>query len=237
MAFSQLNAMTVPVGSNPGAATATDTGLLMPKLQYRFRIVFNSFGADIEGRKEITKHITDVTRPNVSFDQITVDAYNSRLYLAGKHNWEPITINFRDDVENNVTKMISEQLTKQFDFFEQSSAASGADYKFQMDIQTLDGANNGSFKTTSTGATGPSLLDNYKLIGCYIESANFNSLNYAESAPQTISITVRYDNIIIDKHLSTNTLTGTIGRTVATAITGIAADAEAGDAGGAEETG
>ena len=61
---------------------------------------------------------------------MTIDVYNSRVYLAGKHTWEPITLNLREDVNNNVQKLVGEQLQKQFDFYEQSSAASGKDINY-----------------------------------------------------------------------------------------------------------
>ena len=151
----------------------------------------------------------DVTRPNVSFDQMTVDIYNSRVYLAGKHTWEPITINLREDVSNNVQKMVGEQLQKQFDFFEQSSAASGADYKFVTRIEILDGGN---------GANAASVLETFELYGCYLESTNYNTLNYATSEVVTIALTVRYDNAIQSPQ---GTGIGTaVGRTINTAITG-----------------
>ena len=126
MAISTLSRLTVPLDSN---ASASNQGLLMPKLQYRFRVSLENFGTS-SPTTELTKQVIDVTRPNVTFDQMTVDIYNSRVYLAGKHTWEPITINFREDVSNNVQKLVGEQLQKQFDFFEMSSAASGSDYKF-----------------------------------------------------------------------------------------------------------
>ena len=151
----------------------------------------------------------DVTRPNVSFDQMTVDVYNSRVYLAGKHTWEPITLNLREDVSNNVQKLVGEQLQKQLDFFEMSSAASGSDYKFVTRIEILDGGN---------GANAPTVLETFELYGCYVESANYNTLNYAESAPVTVTLTVRYDNAI---QTPQGTGIGTaIGRTINTAITG-----------------
>ena len=127
MAISTLSKFTVPLASDQ---SASNQGLLMPKLQYRFRLVLENFGVSTP-RSEITKQVQDVTRPSVSFDDITLDVYNSRVYMAGKHTWEPITINLRDDVNNSVSKLCGEQIQKQYDFFEQSSAASGIDYKFQ----------------------------------------------------------------------------------------------------------
>ena len=115
MAISTLSKFTVPLASDQSANTQ---GLLMPKLQYRFRLVLENFGVSTP-RSEITKQVQDVTRPSVSFDDITLDVYNSRVYMAGKHTWEPITINLRDDVNNSVSKLCGEQIQKQYDFFEQ----------------------------------------------------------------------------------------------------------------------
>ena len=85
MAISTLSRLTVPLDSNASASTQ---GLLMPKLQYRFRVSLENFGVSAP-TTELTKQVVDVTRPNVSFEQITLDVYNSKVYLAGKHTWEP----------------------------------------------------------------------------------------------------------------------------------------------------
>ena len=205
MAISTLSKLTVPLDSN---ASASNQGLLMPKLQYRFRVSLENFGTS-SPTTELTKQVIDTTRPNVTFDQMTVDIYNSKVFLAGKHTWEPITINFREDVSNNVQKLVGEQLQKQFDFFEQSGAASGSDYKFVTRIEILDGGN---------GANAASVLDTYELYGCYVENANYNTLNYATSEPVTVTISIRYDNAI---QTPQGTGIGTaVGRTVNTAITG-----------------
>ena len=183
MAISTLSKFTVPLASDQSANTQ---GLLMPKLQYRFRLVLENFGVSTP-RSEITKQVQDVTRPSVSFDDITLDVYNSRVYMAGKHTWEPITINLRDDVNNSVSKLCGEQIQKQYDFFEQSSAASGIDYKFQSRIEILDGGN---------GANEANVLETFELYGCYVQNINYNTLAYATSDPVLITLTVKYDNAI-----------------------------------------
>ena len=183
MAISTLSKMTVPLASGD---SASNQGLLMPKLQYRFRVSLENFGVSTP-TTELTKQVIDVTRPNVSFDQMTIDIYNSRVYLAGKHTWEPITINLREDVNNNVQKLTGEQLQKQFDFYEQSSAASGQDYKFTTRMEILDGGN---------GVNTPTVLETFELYGCYLESANYNTLAYATSEPVTVTLAVRYDNAV-----------------------------------------
>ena len=206
MAISSLSKITVPLASDASNSTQ---GLLMPKLQYRFRVSLENFGVSTP-TTELTKQVIDVTRPNVSFEQMTIDVYNSRVYLAGKHSWEPITLNLREDVNNNVQKLVGEQLQKQFDFYEQSSAASGQDYKFVTRIEILDGGN---------GANTPNVLETFELYGCYVESANYNSLAYSNSTdPVSVTLNIRYDNAIQSPQ---GTGIGTaIGRTVNTSVTG-----------------
>ena len=207
MAISTLSRLTVPLDSNASASTQ---GLLMPKLQYRFRVSLENFGVSAP-TTELTKQVVDVTRPNVSFEQITLDVYNSKVYLAGNHTWEPITLNLREDASNNVQKSVGEHLQKQFDFFEQSSARSGADYKFVTRIEILDGGN---------GEQTPDVLETFELYGCYLESANYNTLAYATSDPVSIALTIRYDNAI---QTPENTGIGTaVGRAInSSAATGV----------------
>lgn len=159
--------------------------LLMPKLQYRFRVMLLGFGDT--STSQLTRQVVDVTRPNLSFENIVLDVYNSKSNIAGKHTWEPVTLTLRDDASNNVQKSVGVQLQRQFDFWEQKSAAAASTYKFITEIEILDGGN---------GAEGAVILDKFSLVGCYIESANYNSLNYATNEAVTVTLSIRYDNAI-----------------------------------------
>lgn len=183
MAISTLTKFTVPLATNQSSASQS---LLMPKLQYRFRVTLQNFGISTP-TTELTKQVMDVTRPSVTFEEISVPVYNSTVYLAGKHSWEAITLNLREDVNGNVQKLVGEQLQKQFDFYEQSSAASGVDYKFTTVIEILDGGN---------GANTPNVLETFELYGCFVQNANYNSLNYTENSPVSITLSIRFDNAI-----------------------------------------
>jgi hypothetical protein len=205
MAISTLSKFTVPLNNDQSSASQ---GLLMPKLQYRFRCVLEGFGVSTP-RSELTKQIVSVARPNLTFDKITLDVYNSKVYMAGKHTWEPISITLRDDVNNSVTKLVGEQIQKQFDFFEQASAASGIDYKFVARIEMLDGGN---------GSTSPNVLETFELYGAYIESVNYNELTYATSEAVTITLSIAYDNCV---QTPQGTGIGTaVARTIGTLATG-----------------
>jgi len=183
MSVSSLTKFTVPVDGDQSAASQ---GLLMPKLKYRFRASFENFGVSTP-RTELTKQVIDITRPSISFDEMEVPVYNSKIYLVGKHTWENVTVNLRDDVNGGVTKLVGEQVQKQFDFMEQSSASSGIDYKFITRFEILDGGN---------GANAPSVLETWELYGCFLQNVNYGDLNYATAEPATVSMNIRFDNAV-----------------------------------------
>lgn len=209
MTIASLNKMTVPLPGGFGTDQSPNAqGLLMPKLKYRFRVTFVGLGVS-QPTTELTKQVIDFTRPSLSFEEMTVPIYNSTVYLAGKHSWEAVAVNLRDDAGNNVAKLVGEQLQKQLDFVEQASAASGIDYKFTTVCQILDGGN---------GAAQPTVIEEWQLYGCYLTSVNYNDLNYGESAPVTITMNIRFDNAIQSPYGVG--VGATAGRTVAGAITG-----------------
>jgi hypothetical protein len=205
MAVSSLSRMTVPLGSDQ---SANNQGLLMPKLKYRFRVLFENFGISTP-KTELTKQVMTFDRPNVEFDDITIDLYNSKMRLAGKHTWQDVTVEMRDDASGTIARLIGEQLQRQMDFMEQSSASSGIDYKFLTRCEMLDGGN---------GANEPQVLETWELYGCYITSANYNSLDYATSDVQTVSMTLRFDNAL-QTPLGDGVGTS-VGRTLGETVTG-----------------
>ncbi len=162
-------------------------GLLMPKLQFRFRLNFLNFGLGSTAGLALTKQVIDCSRPNVQFQEITLPVYNSTLYLAGKHQWQTLSVNIRDDASGSVAKAVGQQIQKQLDFVEQASAATGQDYKFQLNMEILDGGN---------GTAAPVVLETWEIYGCFIQTANYNTLNYGTNDVVTIALTIRFDNAI-----------------------------------------
>ena len=185
-----------------GDTSGGNQALLMPKLQYRFRVSFLNIGTSAT-TQELTKQVIDVTRPSVSFGEITIPIYNSTMYLAGRHEWQPLTINVRDDASGNVAKLVGQQLQKQMDFVQQASAATGQDYKFQTNIEILDGGN---------GTSVPVVLETWQVYGCFLQAANYNNLAYGSNEVVTIQLSIRYDNA-----LQTPEKTSGVGYTIARA--------------------
>lgn len=203
MAIASLNKFTVPLGAGTAAQ-----GLLMPKLKYRFRITFLNFGVS-GSTTELTKQVVDFTRPDVTFDEQTIEIYNSRIKYAGKPTWGTTTVNLRDDATGQVSKLVGEQVQKQFDFMEQASARSGIDYKFQMNCEILDGGN---------GTYNPEVLETWEMYGCYVQGANYGDINYGDSGPVQIALTIAFDNAL--QKPDDSGIGAAVGRTLGSVVTG-----------------
>jgi len=183
MAVASLTRMTVPLASDQ---SNPNQGMLMPKLKYRFRVIFENFGVTTP-RTELTKQVMDFTRPSVSFEEIPIPIYNSTIKLAGKYSWENLTCNLRDDAGGQVTRLVGEQIQKQLDFSEMASASSGIDYKFTTRFEVLDGGNGGSE---------PIALETWEIYGCYLQGVNYGDMNYGSSEAATIALTITFDNAV-----------------------------------------
>jgi hypothetical protein len=207
MAVSSLSRMTVPLASDQSNPTQ---GLLMPKLKYRFRVIFENFGVSTP-RTELTKQVMDFKRPNATFEEISVPIYNSTIKLAGKSKWDATTCTLRDDAGGNVQKLVGEQLQKQMDFMEQASAAAGIDYKFLTRFEVLDGGN---------GQLAPNVLETWELYGCYLAGADYGDVNYGSSEVMTIALNINFDNAL---QVPQGTGVGTfVGRALGDVATGVA---------------
>jgi hypothetical protein len=206
MATASLTNFTVPLSTSQSASSQ---GLLMPKLKFRFRVTFLNFGVT-QPTTELTKQVMDFKRPQVTMEPITIDIYNSKVYLAGKPTWETVTCMLRDDAGGEVTRRVGEQMQKQFDFFEQSSASSGIDYKFTTVLEILDGGN---------GANTPNVLETWQLDGCFLTAADYGDVNYATNEAATIQLTIRFDNAL-QTPVGSSGIGSSITRTLGTVITG-----------------
>lgn len=183
MAIAALSNFTVPLASDQSAGSQ---GMLMPKLKYRFRLNFENFGKS-SPTTELTKQVQDCGRPSVKFANQVIEIYNSKINYAGKPTWDPLAVKIRDDVTGAVTTLVGEQNQKQFDFFEQSSAAAAGDYKFTTRIEMLDGGN---------GSSAPVVLESWEVYGCYLVSTNWSGLDYKAQEPVVLELSIQFDNAV-----------------------------------------
>ena len=208
MAVASLSKLTVPL---PAGQSSASQGLLMPKLKYRFRVTLQNFGVT-SPTTELTKQVMSCTRPEISFETIVLDVYNSKVKLAGKYNFTEVTLKVRDDATGAVSKLVGEQVQKQYDFFEQASAASGIDYKFTTMIEILDGGN---------GAYTPTTLETFELTGAWLSKVTYSDVDYKSNDPVDISMSIVFDNATqLDAGGNPVGIGENVGRTVRTMATG-----------------
>jgi hypothetical protein len=169
-----------------------EQGILMPKLKFRFRVaMLSGFGGEQE-TKRFTQNVMNVSRPKVSYEEVPIDSYNSRVYVQGKHTWEPITVVLRDDIANSVSKIVGAQNQRQLNHFEQTTPLAGEDYKFDMQVEVLDGST-------------ADAIEYWQLQGCFLTNVDYSDSDYATNEPVQITLTIRYDNAIHANGTSTVT--------------------------------
>lgn len=173
--MSTLQNFGVPLGGGTGRG-----GLLQPKTKQKFRVRVFRFGP-VNGGLELTQQVVSVARPNLTMSNQPIHSYNSIGYYAGKAEWAAIDLTVRDDITNAVSRLVGHQMQKQMNFFQQTTAAAGSNYKFEMYIETLNGGND-------------EVLEQWVLEGCFLESVNYEQFDYSSSDAMTIQMSIRFDN-------------------------------------------
>ncbi len=179
-----LSKFGVPLGGGTGRG-----GMLQVKHKNRFRVRVINFGP-IAGGMELTQQVESVGRPSVQYAEVDVNAYNSKAHFLSKHTWQNITLVLKDDITNSVSKLCGHQNQKQMNHFEQTAFVAGANYKFVMLIENMDGGND-------------AVLESWTLEGCSVTQFDYSELSYNDSDYQRITLTIRYDNATQNNGLMT----------------------------------
>lgn len=160
------------------------SGILHPKHKNRWRVTFANLAGGVDSQP-MSMQARRVKRPVLSFETIELHRYNSRAWIAGKHNWEPITMTIEDDVTSSASNVIQAQLQKQQFLIGAegqflAAAGEGSLYKFVTYLDMLDGNDQ--------------VIEKWTVEGCYIEQADFGEVDYTVNEAVTIELTVRYDH-------------------------------------------
>ncbi len=141
----------------------------------KFRWVFAIEGIDAFLMKA-------ATRPNMTFSEQELHFINSRRYLAGKMNFDPITVTLYDPIAPSGAQQVMEWVRTHFESV--SGRAGYADfYKRDCQIKMLDPVG--------------TVVELWDLKGCMLNNANFNDLDYTAEDPTEISLGIRFDNCVL----------------------------------------
>lgn len=164
-------------------------GILQPKAKNRWKAIFNglggSSGASAGVPNDLSLQVITFTRPNLSWEEVQLDRYNSRVYVLGKHTFEPTTMTIEDDVTNRASHAIQSQLEMQQRLIGVSgpwlnTSPTAFSYKFAMQLEMLDG--------------NEAVTESWIYEGCSLQSVNWGDMDYATGEKVTIDITVRFDH-------------------------------------------
>jgi hypothetical protein len=160
------------------------SGILQPKLKNKWRVTFANLGGGVDSQPISMQAIT-ITRPSLNFEEVQLDRYNSRAWVAGKHTFEPITLTLEDDVTGTASAVVQAQLQKQQwligaegQFL--ASAGEGGIYKFVTYLDLLDG--------------NEQVVEKWTMEGCWLQSVDYTDLDFAASEAVQITTTIRYDH-------------------------------------------
>ena len=145
-----------------------------PKLQNRFLMNIDGIDAYL---------IKKIDRPQISFQEITLDHINVKRKIKGKANWENITCDLYDPVTPSGAQAVMEWVRLSHE------SVTGRDgysdfYKKDIRIKTL-------------GPVGD-IVEEWILKGAYCQNANFGSMDWSSSEPANISMTIVMDYAILN---------------------------------------
>lgn len=160
------------------------TGILQPKLKNRWRITFANLGGGVDSQP-MSMQAINVTRPVLNFEEVQLDRYNSRAWVASKHNFEPMTLTLEDDVTGSASKVLQEQIQKQQWLTGAegpwlATAGEGSLYKFVTYMDLMDG--------------NEQVIEKWTVEGCWFQNIDYTDLDYTASEAVQITCTIRYDH-------------------------------------------
>lgn len=180
------------------------SGILHPKHKNRWRVTFANMGGGTDSQPVSMQAVT-VTRPKITFDEIELHRYNSRAWVAGKHNWDPMNLTLEDDVTGAASSVIQAQLQKQQWLIGAegqwlAAAGEGSVYKFVTYLDMLDGNDQ--------------VIEKWTIEGCFIQNADYGDLDYSANDKVSITLAIRFDHArqIISGYQGQGIATGGAGK-------------------------
>ena len=144
-----------------------------PKRQFRWVLAIEGIDAFI---------VKTATRPNISIEEVEIPFINHKRYIAGKASFETLSVTMHDPIAPSGAQQVMEWVRTHFESV--SGRAGYADfYKRDIQLKMLDPIG--------------TVVELWDIKGAFLTAADFGSLDYGASDPSEISITIRYDNCVL----------------------------------------
>jgi len=144
-----------------------------PKRKNRFVLMIEGIDAYI---------VKTASRPTMTTEEVEVPFVNSRRYLAGKTTFGTMALTLHDPIAPSGAQQIMEWVRTHF---ESVSGRSGyADfYKRDIHLKMLDPVG--------------TVVELWDIKGAFITEANFGELTYEDHGMSELTLTLRYDNAVL----------------------------------------
>ena len=141
----------------------------------------NRFIMEIEGVPSFM--VKTANRPKIESEVVELDHINLKRKIKGKSNWTDITITLYDPVIPSGAQSVMEWIRQSHE------SITGRDgyadfYKKNIDFYTL-------------GPVGDK-VEQWKLVGAWINSAEFGDMDWSTNDPVMITLTLSYDYAILE---------------------------------------
>jgi hypothetical protein len=122
-------------------------------------------------------------RPSIQFEKVTLDHINIKRQLQGKGEWQDITVTLYDPIVPSAAQSVMEWVRLGHESI--TGRRGYADfYKKDIDFYML-------------GPVGDK-IEQWKIKGAFITSANFGDVAFDSNEPATIELTLAYDYAILE---------------------------------------
>lgn len=197
-----------------GWAAQADNGLNSPHAEYmrknRWVIEFNlpaALQADPRVRTALRLNLSTAARPNISFEETEVHRINGKNYLAGKPEFEAMTVSFYDNLpigigdEPGFSSSAIMEAWRQLIYQPTKGDAFGsvANYKASARLAMLGPVDLAMNLAGEQGQgsdpieTDAAKLQEWAIVGMFPQAINYGELDYSSSEVQMVEVTFRYD--------------------------------------------
>jgi hypothetical protein len=126
--------------------------------------------------------IKTAARPSISIEEQGISYMNSKRYVAGLASFETLAVTLHDPIAPSGAQQVMEWVRTHF---ESVSGRSGyADfYKRDCQLKLVDPVG--------------TVIELWDIKGCFLTNAGFGDVSYEDGAPMEISLTLRFDNCVL----------------------------------------
>jgi hypothetical protein len=126
--------------------------------------------------------VETANRPSIKINPVDIQFLNTSTYVAGRFNWDTISVKFRDPIGPSASQALMEWVRLHAESVT-GRMGYAAGYKKDIDLEMLD----------PTGV----VVEKWILYGTFLTDVNFGSLGYGDDTLADIQATLRPDRCVL----------------------------------------